>query len=224
MATSGWTVTFAIISIVFIVSTIVFIYLYFTKPLPICRTCITCPICPTGTTASISSQTEETFPFIPDVPNDMTIGLPGVNFPLGNINSQGNYGIMIVDDKTNIMIVNSKNQNQGWGFYSIWQVINYMSSRYSLSMYYVYDNQYNELPFFENLSGGKNINWLTANPKIALPMYSNMAISLLITDTQTQESVSTWIGAPGAAETVTIIVEKSGEIVMFTDYGSYKLS
>lgn len=222
---SGWTVFFIILTIVLIIVSVVFIYLYFTKICQPCRTCPLCPICPvtesisTNLAYSKNCRNYKSFPIIPDTPLNNLIGLPGINFPLRDINSEGRYGIMTVDNNSNIIVVDSKNQNQGWGFYSIWQVINEMSSDNVFSMYYIYDTEYNQLPFFENLTGGNSVNWINANPDIALPMYSNMAINTIITNTKMGISTNNWIAAPGPADAVTIVISKDGEIVMYTDYG-----
>lgn len=224
-----------IIALVGVILAGVFMYLYFTKK---CEppNCPQCPQCPTGGTGCIGCTACPTgaplgwpYPSIPDAPRGMTVGLPGVDFPSQGVNSGGNYGLLVLDNNANIMIANSGDQNAaGWGQYSKWQVLNYLPSQYSLSMSYVYDNSdddWSELSFFEGLTGGgataSTINWLTAQPGIALPMYSDMAIGVFIDGPNGSES--SWMGAPGASDSVTIVIEPSSKITMYTDYGGDRL-
>ena len=198
------------IAIIAILLAAIFMILYFTKT-------ITCPPCPTGCSGSTGCAIGWPYPIIPKLPPNVKVGLPGIDFPVTiqgqTINSNGNYGLAAVDNQDNLLLANSKDQVS----YSPWQIVNKLPPDYTMTIWYAYDSNYSVLPFVSDIPGGKNINWLTAQPGIALPMYPNMIIGINMTGPC--KCSSDWISAPGVSFGVTIVIDIA-DVTMYTDYGN----
>lgn len=149
-------------------------------------------------------------PIIPDLTG--VFGLPGINYPYQNINTNGEYYLFALNENNLPISANIKNQYDG--MYSRWTLINNMDKCYKLSMYYLVDDDDKLLPFFENIN--TSINWTNAQYNKSLPIYPNMRIKLVI---ENDSFIRTeWFSSPSWND-IYLILNKNGTLNIYNKIG-----
>ena len=153
-------------------------------------------------------------PIIPKAPDKSKFGLPGINYCYHEIDTHGKYYLYALNENGNPLTAHVKNQNDG--AFSAWQFINRLPANYKVTLSYLYNDDWKTLPFF-SVNGGKDVNWVNAQPGKALPIYPNMRLKIEIENNI--GVLTTWLGSP-SWDDITIILKSDGTCLMFTNYGN----
>ena len=157
-----------------------------------------------------------TVPIIPKAPDKSKFGLPGIDYCYHEIDTHGKYYLYALNENGDPLTANVNDQNNR--SFSPWQIINKLPSNYKITLSYLYNKDGQTLPFF-SVNGGKDVNWVNAQPGKALPIYPNMRLKIEIENNI--GILTAWLGS-SSWDDITIFLKNDGTCLMFTNYGNLK--